>query len=181
MKLLGYYWGIGGVLLILLSAITRLSTRVIEMFDVPLSLFQWLLLLMFACYMAYAEGYKGFHLNFAPRVISRAQFFLAEDNFNKFIYTLFAPLLCMGYIYSTKKRKLVSILLTSAIIILVLLVRLLPQPWRGIIDAGVVLGLLLGVSSIIFFWLQSKQTEWTSPVPADFPDKELSSNKVDTI
>ncbi len=181
MKLLGYYWGICGVLLILLSAIARLSTRVVEMFDYPLSVFQWLLLVMFAIYMAYAEGYKGFHLNFAPRVISRAQFFLAESNFNKFIYTLFAPLLCMGYIYSTKKRKLVSILLTSAIIILVLLVRLLPQPWRGIIDAGVVLGLLLGVSSIIYFWLQSIQAEWASPVPADFPDKELSNKNVEAI
>ena len=181
MKLLGYYWGIGGVLLILLSAIARLSVRVFEMFGSPLNLLQWLLLAMFALYMAYAEGYKGFHLNFAPRVISRAQFFLVENNLNKIIYILFAPLLCMGYIYATKRRKLVSFILTSAIIILVLLVRLLSQPWRGIIDAGVVLGLFLGVTSIIYFWVQSINKEWVSPVSADFPDTELSTKKVEAL
>ena len=67
-----------------------------------------------------------------------------------------------------------SFLVTSAIIILVLLVRLLPQPWRGIIDAGVVLGLLLGIASIVYFWFQSRHKEWVSPVPADFPDSEIT-------
>ncbi len=181
MKLLGYYWGIGGVLLILLSAIARLSARVFEMFGSPLNLLQWLLLVIFALYMAYAEGYKGFHLNFAPRVISRAQFFLGENNFNKIIYILFAPLLCMGYIYATRKRKVVSFILTSAIIILVLLVRLLSQPWRGIIDAGVVLGLFLGVTSIVYFWFQSINKEWVSPVSADFPETELSNKNVEAL
>jgi len=174
LKSLGYYWGISGVVLILLSAIARLSPRVVEMLSAPLSLLQWLLLAIFVLYMAYAEGYKGFHLNFAPRVITRAQIFLIENNINNFLYTLLAPLLCMGYIYSTKKRKLVSFLVTSAIIILVLLVRLLPQPWRGIIDAGVVLGLLLGIASIVYFWFQSRHKEWVSPVPADFPDSEIT-------
>ncbi len=170
LKLLAYYWGISGVVLILLSAITRLSARVVEMFSAPLSLLQWVVLVIFAVYMAYAEGYKGFHLNFAPRVITRAQIFLAGNNSNNFIYSLLAPLLCMGYIYSTRKRKLVSFLVTTAIIIVVLLVRLLPQPWRGIIDAGVVLGLLLGILSIIYFWIQSRHEQWVSPVPADFPE-----------
>ncbi len=88
MKLLGYFWGISGVLLILLSAITRLSARVIEMFSFPISLIQWIVLVIFALYMAYAEGYKGFHLNFAPRVITRAQIFLVENHLNLF-YCLF--------------------------------------------------------------------------------------------
>jgi hypothetical protein len=179
--MLGYYWGISGVLLILLSAIVRLSVRVFEMYSSPLSVLQWLLLVIFSLYMAYAEGYKGFHLNFAPRVISRAQIFLVENNLNNFIYIVFAPLLCMGYIYSTKKRKVVSFLLTGAIIILVLLVRLLPQPWRGIIDAGVVLGLCLGTTSIVYFWFKSIQKGWVSPVPADFPDKEIPNKNVEAV
>ena len=87
----------------------------------------------------------------------------------------------MGYIYSTKKRKVVSFLLTSAIIILVLLVRLLPQPWRGIIDAGVVLGLCLGTTSIVYFWFKSIQKGWVSPVPADFPDKEIPNKNVEAV
>lgn len=171
---IGYYWGISGVLLILLFAILRLSARVIEMLSYSLSLWQWLCLILFALYMAYAEGYKGFHRNFAPRVIARARFFLNQDNLKSFAYILIAPLLCMGYIHATKKRKLVSILLTSMIIVLVLLVSRLPQPWRGIIDVGVVLGLLLGVCSIAYFWVQSLKQEWVSPVPADFPETVAS-------
>jgi hypothetical protein len=169
----GYYWGISGVLLILLFAIVRLSARVVEMLSYSLNLWQWLGLVMFALYMAYAEGYKGFHRNFAPRVIARARFFLEQSNLKNFGYVLIAPLLCMGYIHATRKRKLVSALLTSAIIILVLLVSMLPQPWRGIIDVGVVLGLLMGVCSIAYFWVQSLKHGWVSPVPADFPERTV--------
>jgi len=166
----GYYWGISGVLLILLFAVVRLSARVVEMLSYSLSLWQWFGLILFALYMAYAEGYKGFHRNFAPRVVARAGFFLGQNNHRNPGYIIIAPLLCMGYVHATKKRKLVSVLLTSTIIVLVLLVSMLPQPWRGIIDVGVVLGLLLGVCSIAYFWGQSLKREWVSPVPADFPD-----------
>jgi hypothetical protein len=38
---------------------------------------------------------------------------------------------------------------TLAIIILVLLVNQLSQPWRGIIDAGVVVGLTWGLASLL--------------------------------
>ena len=170
MKAFGYYWGIIGVLAILLFAIVRLSLRVVDMLSYPLNLWQWLGLILFALYMAYAEGYKGFHLNFAPRVITRARIFRESNSFKSSLYVILAPLLCMGYIHSTKKRKLISLLLTSAIIILVLLVSRLPQPWRGIVDVGVVLGLFLGVSSIVYFWTQSIKEGWVSPVPADFPE-----------
>lgn len=170
----GYYWGISGVMIILLFAIVRLSARVVEMLSYSLNLWQWFGLILFALYMSYAEGYKGFHCNFAPRVVARAGFFLEQNNLNNYRYIVIAPLLCMGYFYATKKRRLVSVLLTSAIIVLVLLVSMLPQPWRGIIDVGVVLGLLLGVCSIAYFWIQSLQHEWVSPVPADFPEKAVS-------
>lgn len=176
MKAFGYYWGIIGVLAILLFAIARLSLRVVDMLNYSLNIWQWLGLILFAFYMAYAEGYKGFHLNFAPRVITRASIFLENNSFKNALYVIFAPLLCMGYIHSTKKRKLISFVLTSAIIVLVLLVGRLPQPWRGIVDVGVVLGLFLGVSSIVYFWAQSIKEGWISPVPADFPEKSLESN-----
>ncbi|MDG2090081.1 MAG: hypothetical protein P8J61_03085 [Gammaproteobacteria bacterium] len=179
MKAFGYYWGISGVLLILLFAIVRLSLRVLDMLNYSLNLWQWLSLILFALYMAYAEGYKGFHLNFAPRVIIRAKAFLEKNSLKSFLYVILAPLLCMGYIYATKKRKLISFILTGAIITLVLLVRMLPQPWRGIVDAGVVLGLFLGVCSIVYFWVQSLKDGWVSPVPADFSESRME-NKIES-
>jgi hypothetical protein len=34
-------------------------------------------------------------------------------------------------------------------------VRLLPQPWRGIVDAGVVVGLTWGTISLVVFCIQA--------------------------
>jgi hypothetical protein len=66
----------------------------------------------------------------------------------------------MGYIYATRKRKLFSIGLTVMIICFILIARLLPQPWRGIIDAGVVVGLAIGIVSILYFIvIESKNPE----------------------
>ena len=57
----------------------------------------------------------------------------------------------MGYIHATKRRKLLSIGLTIMIICFIMVARMLPQPWRGILDAGVVVGLSIGISSILYF------------------------------
>jgi len=57
----------------------------------------------------------------------------------------------MGYIHATNRRKILSIGLTIMIICFVIIARLLPQPWRGIVDAGVVVGLAIGVISIFYF------------------------------
>jgi hypothetical protein len=57
----------------------------------------------------------------------------------------------MGYFHAAKKRKIVSYSLTSGIVVLILAVHHLAQPWRGIIDAGVVIGLVWGIISIFWF------------------------------
>ena len=49
------------------------------------------------------------------------------------------------------RRLMVSYLLTIMIIILVLIVHGVDQPWRGIIDAGVVIGLAWGLLSMLYF------------------------------
>jgi hypothetical protein len=54
----------------------------------------------------------------------------------------------MGYFHATRRTKIVAYSLSFGILILVILVHRLDQPWRGIIDAGVVLGLGWGVVSL---------------------------------
>ncbi len=169
-RAIGFYWGVAGVLGILLFAIIRLSLRVLEMSSYSLSVLQWAILLIFALYMAYAEGYKGFHLNFAPRVVARARYFLQPGQ-HSVLLVIFAPLFCMGFIHATARRRLISVLVTSAIIGLVIIVSMMPQPWRGLIDFGVVTGLGIGVLSILRFWHQAHNGEWTHPIEADLPEK----------
>jgi hypothetical protein len=56
----------------------------------------------------------------------------------------------------------------SKIVALVLLVRQLPQPWRGIVDAGVVVGLTWGALAITYFTVRALQGA-AMPVPPDVP------------
>jgi hypothetical protein len=77
----------------------------------------------------------------------------------------------MGYIYATRKRQIISIGLTLMIICFILIARILPQPWRGIIDAGVVVGLSIGIISITYFIflaiLNPQAIEMTAELPDD--------------
>lgn len=138
-----------------------------ELTSLELGLVHWSALVVSIVYMAYAEGYKGFHRGFAPRVVARASYLSANP---KLLHVIFAPVFCMGYIHATRRRKLLSFGLTSMIVCFVLIVRLLPQPWRGIVDAGVVTGLMLGIISILFFLLQGLRFPEREQVAIDLPE-----------
>lgn len=167
MSAIGFVWGVGGILLLLTFAIVRLSGVALELEGFELSLWHWLVMAGWFAYMVWAEGYKGFHRAFAPRVVVRASYLAAHP---RPLHVLLAPLFCMGYIHATPRRRLMSIALSGMIISFVLLVRMLPQPWRGIIDVGVVAGLVVGVASIVYYLLQLKQAGAASlPVAADVP------------
>lgn len=166
MRTLGFHWGVFGVVALLVSAVLRLSPLVAELRFHSLSTLQWVVLVGFGIYMLYAEGIKGFHRNFSPRVVARA-YHLREHSLP--LLALFAPLFCMGFIHATKKRRLTSILVTSGIVVLVLLVRLLPQPWRGIIDCGVVAGLVTGIASLLWFWARAVFLRQPPAVALDLP------------
>jgi len=143
--ILGAWWGVLGVVLILSSAIYRLAGYAVEALRGPLTPLQWGALLAVLGFMAYFEGYRGFQKAFSPRVAARARYLREHPHW---AHVLAAPLFCMGYFHATRRRKIVAYSLTAGIIALVLLVRLLPQPWRGIIDAGVLLGLGWGIITI---------------------------------
>lgn len=167
MSVIGFVWGVGGILLLLTFAIVRLSGVALELDGFELSLWHWLLTAGWFAYMVWAEGYKGFHRAFAPRVVVRASYLAANP---RPLHVLLAPLFCMGYIHATPRRRLLSIALSSMIVTFVLLVRMLPQPWRGIVDVGVVAGLVVGVASIMYYLVQLKQAGAASlPVAADVP------------
>ena len=138
----------------------------LELEESSMSQVHWLALAFSVIYMAYAEGYKGFHLGFAPRVIVRARY-LADNP--RPLHVLLAPLFCMGYIYATRKRQIISFALTTMIICFVLIARSIPQPWRGILDAGVVVGLSLGVLSIAYFLIISSNDPARLTISAEVP------------
>jgi hypothetical protein len=159
-------WGIGGVLFLLAFAIFRLAPMALDLESSSMSQIHWIALIFSVFYMAYAEGYKGFHLGFAPRVVVRA-LYLADNP--RPLHVLLAPLFCMGYIYATRRRQILSIALTMMIVCFVLVARMMPQPWRGIVDAGVVVGLSLGIASIGYFLIISRSNPAQLTISAEVP------------
>ena len=157
-------WGVGGVIALIARALFRLTPTALEPIQ-TLTVAQWAILLSWCGFMAYSEGYKGFHLAFAPRVIARANYL---GNHPTILRIVFAPLICMGLFYATKKRLIVSWCLLIGIISLIVAIRLLEQPWRGIVDAGVVLGLGLGLMSLLYFLIRAIAGQMPSVNP-DIP------------
>jgi len=150
--LIGAVWGILGLSLIFGNGLYRLYPYAQELCGTPFAWYHWVALGASLIFMGYAEGYKGFHLKFSPRVAARALYLKRNPTF---VRVLFAPLFCMGFFHATRKRKIVSYSLTIFIIGLIVLVRQLAQPWRGIVDAGVLLGLGWGVVSVWIFTVQA--------------------------
>ncbi|MEX2366323.1 MAG: hypothetical protein WD601_06925 [Pseudohongiellaceae bacterium] len=171
MRIFGFIWGITGVIVILLFAIYRISPMVAEMQIASFGFLHWAALLLFAVYMAYAEGYKGFHLGFAPRVVQRAAYLRQHSHP---LLAILAPLFCMGYFHATRRRVITSFAVTLAIILLVVIVSQIPQPWRGIVDFGVVTGLLIGIGSILLFTIRIMGNPDAINLSADLPDQHES-------
>lgn len=145
-------WGLTGISLLLGSAIYRLGEMALELTGQSLTLVQWLALIACLLFMGFAEGYRGFQQAFSPRVAARIRYL--SDNVTPLRFVL-APLFCMGFFHIQRRRQIVTVCLTLGIIVLVQLVGMLVQPWRGIVDAGVVLGLAWGLVSLWVFTAQA--------------------------
>jgi hypothetical protein len=156
MGLFGAFWGIAGVLLLIGYAVFRLMSPTIEAFSHQFMGYHWVVLVLNIALAAYLKGYRGFQKGLSPRVAARAKHL---HNHPHVLQALLGPLYCMGYFYIVKKKQIVTILMTVGMIILILLVRLLNQPWRGIIDAGIVIALSWGFISLLIFSGQAFVTE----------------------
>ena len=170
MQKLAAVWGVTGIVLLLGTAIFRLSQLAIQAFNGEHDLlwYHWLLMIVFSIFMLYSEGYKGFQKAFAPRVAARAKFLSSNANL---LQTILAPLFCMAYFHTTKKRQIISITLTTMIIGFIMLVRLAPPLYRSIIDVGVVLGLSYGVITVLTFVIKAF-TSTDFDVSPELPEKQ---------
>jgi len=145
-------WGLCGIWLLLGNAIFRLGHISWQMFAQPMELVHWLALIVSLVFFGVFEGYRGFQQNFSPRVAARIHYLAANPTP---VRVLLAPVFCMGFFHIQRKRQIITICLTLGIIALVQLVHMLEQPWRGIIDAGVVVGLSWGLISLTLFTCQA--------------------------
>jgi hypothetical protein len=98
------------------------------------------------------EGYRSFQKGLSARVVARAKYLGQDPNWR---HHLLAPLFCLGYFYATPKRKRTAYTVLGMIIGFIWLVRQLDQPWRGIVDVGVIVGFSWGLGSFIWYGVQA--------------------------
>jgi hypothetical protein len=162
-------WGVIGFCLILIQAIVRLAALAIE----PIARGQvtrswhWALYAVSIVFSGYSEGYRGFQLKAAPRLVVRA---IHLGRHPRPLYVALAPLYCAGLLHATRRRLVTTWLLYGLLVVVIIAVRQLAQPWRGIIDAGVVVGLSWGTLAIIIIYVRSlagRPPQVSPEVPAD--------------
>ena len=155
MRILITLWALFGVFLIIGRAFWRLSEIAIEGIfggEPPMTSLHWGALFIWTIIIAYSEGYRGFQMKFSPRTVARA-WYMAEHP--TALRLILAPLFTMGFFDANRKTKLTAYIMVFLIVSLVMVVSQIPQPWRGIIDGGVVIGLGWGLISILVIFVRS--------------------------
>jgi hypothetical protein len=144
-------WGAGGVTALFCRAIWRMTPFAFEPFEIGLSGGQAALYAGWVIFSLYTEGYRAFHQRFSPRVVARA-LHLAQNP--RFTHVLFAPAYCMSLFHATRRAQIISWLTVVMVVCFIVILRHTPQPWRGIVDGGVVAALVSGALSMVYFLMR---------------------------
>jgi hypothetical protein len=159
-------WGVVGTLGLIAEAVARLGLVVWDAISSgSMTTAAWVAAGLWVTANVYLEGYRGFHLRFAPRAVARA---LRLGREGSALSMFLAPLVCAGLIHATRRRLVASWGLVGGIVALVVMVRGLVQPWRAVVDAGVVVALVVGSASLVVMLVRGLRGELEG-VATDFP------------
>jgi hypothetical protein len=184
MTVFGSVWGSFGVIYILAKAIRRVLPIAMEPFaggTLSFTPIQWSMYVLSCLFFAYAEGYKGFHLKFAPLVVKRSfTLVIGTPQGNNPLNYILSPMYSMGLFAATKKRLITSWSVTIGVAAIVAIVKKLPIVPRCILDAGVIVGLSLGSLSILYHFIKSIATGQLPNVDACLPSNIKTPNGEDS-
>lgn len=167
-------WGVAWVSLLLGQAVWRLTPMAIEPWsEGMMSLGQQWIYAAWLVANAYLEGYRGFQLRFSPRVVRRAAY-LGKNP--KPLWVILALPFCMSLFHANRRQLVVSWVFIGVLVLVVWWVRALPQPWRGIIDGGVVVGLVWGIGVIWWLFARYLTGQQVAP-PEDLPLEKATQSE----
>jgi len=157
-------WGVLGFCALLGQAVFRLTPLALAPIRAGgLTAWHWTLYGGSILFNGYFEGYRAFQKLTAPRIVVRA---LHLGEHPRPLHVLLAPFFCTGLFHATRRRVIAMWILYGGLVALIVSVRQLSQPWRGMIDAGVVVGLTWGVIAILVTYLRAM----AGHVPAASPE-----------
>ena len=138
-------WGVLGVVAMLSEALARLTRLAWEGVVEQFSPLPFGVAVAWCLANAYAEGYRGFQKRFVPQALDRA---FSIDR-SSVLEVVLAPLKVLGVFRTEPKVMRRAWIMVIGISALVYAVKQLAQPWRGVIDAGVVVGLGWGTVALV--------------------------------
>ena len=141
-----YWWAVAGVCALFAEAIVQLGRRGIATLRAGLEPEEWLALVLLSAAFLYGEGVGALERRWVPGLVARARELSAGSA--RWQRAL-APLYAMSLVGAERKSSGRAWLGVGLIILAVLLVRALPEPWRGIVDFAVALALLWGLGAIV--------------------------------
>jgi hypothetical protein len=143
-RALVFGWGVGGAALVLASPAARLTPRGVAAF-VEADPAERAAALAWLAWMLATAGIVGFHRAFAPRAAVRA-LRLADEPLSA--WALVAPLVAVGLLRSTPRRRAVTLATLLGVGVMVAGARTLGEPARGLLDLGVGAALSTGTASV---------------------------------
>ncbi|MFA6028735.1 MAG: hypothetical protein WC969_02650 [Elusimicrobiota bacterium] len=155
-------WGLFGVALLLCSAVGRMAPPALEGMRSGMDAAHWTAFALVCLLMGYGMGCRGLVRSFAPRVAARALHLLRAPTP---VRAALAPFFCMSFFAAPARRLRLSWGLTATMIVLIVLVHGLRQPWHGIVDAGVCVGLFEGLAALAFHGVRDLLTGVPSREP----------------
>ena len=134
-----------GVAALFVEAILQLGRRGVEAIRSGLEPLEWAGLVLLVVAFVYGEGMRALARRWVPATIARA---FELNAASPLVHKLLAPLYAMTLV-GAPARALVRAWIGVALIVLaVLIVRALPDPWRGIVDFAVAGALAVGLAAI---------------------------------
>ncbi|HSD86159.1 MAG TPA: hypothetical protein VLB44_01545 [Kofleriaceae bacterium] len=137
-------WGVLAIAATFVDGIVRLGMRAYTEMSPGISAEQWVALALLTLMMTYVEGYRALQRRFVPSVVSRAW-----SAGGRPLWAMLAPLYAVSLVGAPVRTIARSLSGMAMIVLCVVLVRQLPSPWRGIIDAAVACALGWGLVALL--------------------------------
>lgn len=145
-------WALLGVTLLFGSAVYRLGRRGVATLAEGLDAFHLVALLVLVAFFVYGEGIRAIQRRYAPYLLGRVRQVALEG---AGWHRLLAPLYSMSLVGAAPANLARAWGGVTAVVAAILVLRVTPDPWRGIVDTAVSLALAWGLGSILIQALRS--------------------------
>lgn len=140
-------WALAGVALVFLIAVLRLGARGIALIRSGLQPAEWVLLAATTAAFVYGEGVRALQQRYVPFLMRRVRQLGGSEP--RTLHRVLAPLYALALIGAPRASLVRAWAGMLAILAAVLIVRALPQPWRGTIDFAVAAALAWGLAALL--------------------------------